>query len=441
MHVKPSSSFSLSCPSRRHLITSEESLRRKAGLLLVFQWFSEAAPPQERKVAAVGSSVLLLAPDNVQDINFIQWEYLSDSGPQFIVQFYKNAQEPTVFAPFRGRVIFHPPNGSLLLQKLQETDSGTYKASVNLIESEARRTHLKVLWPVSQSHLWSNSSEAGSQIELLCNVSEGTVEKIDWEKEGAPLPQERCYLLSENRSVLRIERGEKSTCGSYSCNASNEISWKEASLNLIIVGIPPPLGHALEMSAVALVFSLVSGLGFVLMCCQSEKRRIKGETWRYLIVLIHVLVCVSSTLLFAATVLWMLEKGPSVAFILLEVLLVYVVMVTALISATLTCRPEKLNGLKSKPWQRLTLDSAAPGAVILVVLFASLLLQKISKLQERGCSPSVDLTGSAVASAVISLLGLLALFVWYHRTQGNQGENKRRSKEKVQPDAEETEQL
>ncbi|KAM7160362.1 hepatic and glial cell adhesion molecule-like isoform 2-T3 [Macrochelys suwanniensis] len=402
-----------------------------AGLLVVFQWTSEAARPLERKAAAVGSSVLLSAPDNIKDINFIQWEYLNGTNWHFIVQYYVVSQKPTLYAPYGDRVVFYLPNGSLLLEKLQETDSTVYKASINLIESEARRTLLKVLRPVSQPQIWHNSSLAGSLIELFCNVPEGTVENIDWKKEGHPLPQERYYLLSENHSVLHIGKGEKSDCGSYSCNVSNEISWQESLLYLTIFDISPSLEHALKMSAVALVFALVSGMGFFVLCCQSGKQRINGETWRWMIIFLQVLVCVSSVLLFAATLFWMQEEDPFAAFILLEFLLVYAIIVTALISTTLVFQPAKLSGFKTKPWQRVILDSAAPGAVILVVLFASLLLQKISRLQDRGCSQTVDLTGYAVTSAVISLLGLLTLFIWYHRSQGDQRENKRHSKEEA----------
>ncbi|EMP31994.1 Hepatocyte cell adhesion molecule [Chelonia mydas] len=204
-------------------------------LLVAFQWTSEAARPLERKAAAVGSSVLLSAPDNIKDINFIQWEYLNGTTWDFIVQYYVGSQKPTLYAPYGDRVIFYSLNGSLLLEKLHETDSRVYKASINLIESEARTTLLKVLRPVSQPQIWSNSSLAGSPIELFCNVPEGTVENIDWEKDGDPLPQERYCLLSGSPSVLHIGKGEKSDCGSYSCNVSNEISWQESSLNLTIV--------------------------------------------------------------------------------------------------------------------------------------------------------------------------------------------------------------
>uniref|UniRef100_A0A8C8SLF9 Ig-like domain-containing protein n=1 Tax=Pelusios castaneus TaxID=367368 RepID=A0A8C8SLF9_9SAUR len=383
-----------------------------AELLLSLQWTSEAARPSERKVAAVGSSVLLLAPDTIKDIKFIQWEYQNGNVPRIIVQYYKGSQ-PTVFTRYEGRVVFYSPNGSLLLENLQEPDSGVYKASINLLDTEARLTLLQVLRPVSQPQMWSNSSLAGSRIQLGCDVLEGTVENIDWKKEGGPVPPEKCYLLSESHRELLIQKGEKSDCGSYSCNVSNEISWKESFLNLTIIGISPPLEHALKISIAALMFALFSGMGFLTLCLASGRQRIKGETWRWTVIFIQGLVCVSSILMFAATVLWMQEEGPSVAFILLQILLTHVIIVTALISATLVWQPAKLSEFKTKTWQRVILDSTAPGAVILVVLFASLLLQKISQLQERGCSEAVDPTSSTVSSAVIAIVGFSALFLCF----------------------------
>lgn len=90
--------------------------------------------------------------------------------------------------------------------------------------------------PVPQPELQCSSKVAGSPIELVCVVPEGTVASISWKKDGHPLPPEKCYLLSEKDTVLQIRNGEKSDCGSYSCNVSNVISWKEASLDLTVTG-------------------------------------------------------------------------------------------------------------------------------------------------------------------------------------------------------------
>uniref|UniRef100_A0A8D0LCF8 Ig-like domain-containing protein n=1 Tax=Sphenodon punctatus TaxID=8508 RepID=A0A8D0LCF8_SPHPU len=349
-------------------------------LCLSFEWVSEAQGDLEMKAGAVGSSVLLPAPDNITNMSFMQWEYRNASMSEYILQYYVQSSSTTVYPSYHDRVDFYPANGSLLLKKLREIDSGVYKATVNLIESGAKETFLEIFKPVSQPQLWSNSNLAGTTVALFCEVSEGRVDKIDWEKEGEPLPLERCYLLSENRSVLYIRRAEKPECGSFSCNVSNKVSWKESSLDLTLTSVSPLSGHALRMAAVALTFALVSGLGFIILLCQSEKRRLEVEAWRWVIVFIQGLVCVSAFLLFGATVLWMQEQGASAALILLDIFLTSVIIVTILVSATLALRPAKLSEFKTKKWQCIFLDFAAPGGVVVIVLFASYLMQNILDL-------------------------------------------------------------
>ncbi|NXL35869.1 PSG22 protein, partial [Glaucidium brasilianum] len=188
-----------------------------------------------RRIAAEGSSVLMHAPD-IKNVNFTQWEYIRNATPEFILQYYADLQALTIYSAYQGRVIFYPENGSILLQSLRETDSGIYKATVDLMQDKARTTLLEVIKPVPQPELQSSSNLAGSPIELVCMVPEGTVASISWKKERLPLSPEKCYLLPENITVLRIRNGDKSDCGSYSCNVSNVISWKEASLNLTVTG-------------------------------------------------------------------------------------------------------------------------------------------------------------------------------------------------------------
>ncbi|KFV18974.1 hypothetical protein N340_03202, partial [Tauraco erythrolophus] len=188
------------------------------------------------RFAAEGSSVLMDAPD-IKNVNFTEWEYIRNGTSEVILQCYAGHQQPTVYAAYQGRVDFYPENGSLLLQGLREADSGIYKATVDLMRNKARTTFLEVLKPVPQPKLRRSSNLAGSPIELLCMLPEGTVASISWKKEGRPIPPEKCYHLPfENITVLQIRSGEKLDCGSFSCNVSNEISWKEAALNLTVTG-------------------------------------------------------------------------------------------------------------------------------------------------------------------------------------------------------------
>ncbi|KGL89835.1 hypothetical protein N301_13013, partial [Charadrius vociferus] len=187
------------------------------------------------RLAAAGSSVLMHAPD-IKNVNFTEWEYIRDTTPEFILQYYGDFSPPTIYKAYQGRVIFYPENGSILLQRLQESDSGIYKATVDLMQDKARTTLLEVIQPVPQPELQCPSNLAGSPINLVCIVPEGRVNSISWKKDGHPLPPEKLCLLSANHKVLQIRNGEKSDCGSYSCNISNVISWKEAVLNLTVTG-------------------------------------------------------------------------------------------------------------------------------------------------------------------------------------------------------------
>ncbi|NXG43339.1 PSG9 protein, partial [Psilopogon haemacephalus] len=188
-----------------------------------------------RRVSIVGSSVLLEAP-NIPNANLTDWEVTRGATTDFILQYYAVDQAPTIYSIYQGRVLFYPSNGSILLQGLQETDSGLYRATVDLMHDKARMTLLKVIKPVPQPELLSSSNLAGSSIELLCVVPKGMEVSIVWKKGGHPLPPEKLCLLSENNTVLRIRSGEKADCGSYSCNVSNEISWKETTMDLTVTG-------------------------------------------------------------------------------------------------------------------------------------------------------------------------------------------------------------
>ncbi|XP_063201913.1 uncharacterized protein LOC134520462 isoform X2 [Chroicocephalus ridibundus] len=415
------------------------------GLLLPLQEAAEAMGPLERKTAAVGSSVLLPGPDNVTHIYSTRWERLNGTSSRTILQYYSGSHSPTIHPPYAGRAIFHPSNGSLLLEDVHESDSGIYKVTVNVGERENLQILLEVLKPVSRPRLWTSVLVARATGKVLCDVAEGRVDTVAWKKDGQPLPPDRGFRLSESLSVLYLRSVKKSDCGCYSCNASNGISWQETSLNITIAGLSPPLQDALRLAVVALVFAAISGWGLIFPVCQSEKLRISesaaggqlnpisllwwgrarsvavgragGELWRWLSAYTCGLVCIASVLAGTAGILWMREEGPSIAIILPEIALTYVVVVNLLVSATVTFQPTKFTQLKSKTAQR-TLGYAAPGGVVSVVLTTSVLIKNIHHRHEEGCTEFVDVTTLTVSTAAVSALPLLAIFLCYHTTQG-----------------------
>ncbi|KAM9274394.1 uncharacterized protein RDI95_009890 isoform 5-T7 [Morus bassanus] len=388
-----------------------------AGLLVPLQQAAETVRPLERKAAAVGSSVLLPGPDNVTHIYSTRWEYLNGTNSRTILQYYRGSHNPAIHAPYTGRAVFHPSNGSLLLEDVQESDSGFYKVTVNVGDRESLKILLEVLKPVSRPQLRSSALVAQATGEVLCDVAEGRVDTITWKKDGQPLPPDRGFHLSDSLSILYLRSAKKSDCGSYSCNASNGISWQETSLNVTIAGLSPPLQDVLRIAVVAVVFAAVSGWGLIFPVCQSEKLRIRGELWRWLSAYTCGLVCIASILAGTAGILWMREEGPSIAIILPEIALTYVFVVTFLVSATVTFQPTKLIQLKSKTAQR-TMGYAAPGGVVSVVLMTSFLLKNIHHRHEEGCTEFMDVTALTVSTAAVSALPLLAIFLCYHTTQG-----------------------
>ncbi|NXP58893.1 HECA2 protein, partial [Chloropsis cyanopogon] len=189
------------------------------------------------RVTAVGSSVLLPGLDNITHSNSMCWEFLNGTGPHTILQHPGGSHAPAVHAPYAGRAVFHPSNGSLLLENVQESDSGTYRVTVNTGDRKSLEIQLEVLQPVSRPQLRTSSLLTRATGQVVCEVAEGRVDTITWKKDGQPLLPDRVSQMSSSHSILYLRPAKKLDCGSYSCNASNGISWQETSLEVTIEGL------------------------------------------------------------------------------------------------------------------------------------------------------------------------------------------------------------
>ncbi|XP_038603938.1 uncharacterized protein LOC119929746 isoform X5 [Tachyglossus aculeatus] len=351
-------------------------------LLLMLKDFSPVSATErleKRIFAAVGSSVLFPAPEIKPSLTIIQWEFINDYPLQLIVEYEVNSSKAIVYEPYKGRVDFNESTGYLLLKNVQKKDSGVYKIVINLMEKEAQKVTLTVIEPVTQPQLRSNLSLDGSALWLSCDVSGDRI-TIVWKKNEQPIPPEECYQLSVDQKHLGIINLEKSDCGNFSCNASNEISWKQATVDVTFEGIPAAFQHAQKMSAVALMLGIIAAVSFISLCCQSTKPKPDGEEWRYFICFLQAMVCLSSVLLFAVTIIWMAQQAI-----------------------------------------RIILDATAPGGVILVMVLAGFFLMNIHDLQEKGCS-SKDMTASFIVPLVLSLIPFLFFLLYHIKRKKKRGE-------------------
>ena len=104
------------------------------------------------------------APD-MKNVSFTEWEFIRNTTPEVILQYYADFQSPTIYASYQGRVIFYPKNGSILLQRLREADSGIYKATVDLIQDKARTTLLEVISKSNALRGWFRQAKIHQSVQ------------------------------------------------------------------------------------------------------------------------------------------------------------------------------------------------------------------------------------------------------------------------------------
>lgn len=92
----------------------------------------------------MGSWVLLPGLDNTHSDSMC-WEFLNGTGPHPILQHEGGTHAPAIHAPYAGRAVFHPSNGSLLLEDVQQSDSGTYRVTVSSGDRRSLEIQLEVL--------------------------------------------------------------------------------------------------------------------------------------------------------------------------------------------------------------------------------------------------------------------------------------------------------
>ncbi|XP_062998138.1 uncharacterized protein LOC134409355 [Elgaria multicarinata webbii] len=261
--------------------------------------------------------------------------------------------------------------------------------------------------------MWRESPQGKRGIWLFCQVPVGKVGAIEWKKDGRVAFAGKEQRLSASLSVLSLPDTEASNCGSFTCNASNAIGWKESPvLRLTTADLSTVLGTSFQISASVLVFAAFCGGGILMPLCQPQKLRIRGKAWKWLSIYANGLACLASVLTLVALFLWSYDQGFYASLIFPIILLIHVILITALIVATVAFKLNVLHEVTDKAAQRM-LDFTMPGGVVLDTVISSLLMKHICHLQETRCAEPVDLTLVVAGAAGMCFLPFTTIVVIY----------------------------
>ncbi|XP_075695109.1 cell adhesion molecule CEACAM1-like [Rhinoderma darwinii] len=126
--------------------------------------------------------------------------------------------------------------GSFLdFRPITRNDNGIYTCSIQnpVSTSISNSLNVTVIVPVSMVTLTSNGSNillwpGRDSVSLQCS-SHGTDVYYSWNLQGAPLPQDPKYQLSQNNATLIIRPVFSTDNGAFTCTASNLINTKNST--------------------------------------------------------------------------------------------------------------------------------------------------------------------------------------------------------------------
>ncbi|KAG7458197.1 hypothetical protein MATL_G00235530 [Megalops atlanticus] len=157
-----------------------------------------------------------------------------------LVTFMNNKSIVEMEAKMNNRFSFHPPNASLLINRLDESMEGDYKLVISVIfpsragmvKDNDNLVHVTVDVPVSTPVIeMSPASEVvedRDSVMLRCSAENGTRVVYEWYRNGSPSRAGGRLSNSSapDGSVLTISPVRKEDIGDYTCAAKNNVSLK-----------------------------------------------------------------------------------------------------------------------------------------------------------------------------------------------------------------------
>ncbi|KAL2087163.1 hypothetical protein ACEWY4_018222 [Coilia grayii] len=239
----------------------------------------------------VGGSVMLdcqfnIAPEDTGPLE-IEWTRLSHGGTSDseIIVYSAGQVYDDYSPPLKNRVYFSSENprigdGSINLQRLTLSDSGTYKCQVKKVPGiHSIKTTLRVLHPPSKPLCYTQgTTEVSKTVVLHCEVEKGASPIFYiWQKTtGSKTLPSSAGSAGIAAGKVNILQASESDSGTYHCTARNRVGVEECFLE---VQITHPFMVEKISAAVVSVLLVLGVIAFIIYCqCKSKKEVVEEDT-------------------------------------------------------------------------------------------------------------------------------------------------------------------
>lgn len=185
--------------------------------------------PQYSIHAGTGMSVLLLTDYSTVGNITITWTH-------FIKPVANYSGNDVFYAPdYQGRAELFPANGTLRLDNLSLSDTGSYIVEVkqNTIESNKQTLNLTVHESVKKPIVYFSPNVPHEYKECImeCNTTSPGIIKYTWRKDGKDFKPTDKFSFKENNRVINNLKAETSDIGNYTCTAADQFTETESDPN------------------------------------------------------------------------------------------------------------------------------------------------------------------------------------------------------------------
>ncbi|XP_062904251.1 natural killer cell receptor 2B4-like [Mobula hypostoma] len=383
---------------------------------------------------ARGSSVLLDPGVKVNPKkNEILWTFISSHKTPLTIlhhipSFPKWA-EPS--KQFNFRLQFIQSNGSLMVNRLQAGDQGDY--SFTMDGRQLNVISLLIFDELPKPSIWINGSSWHSTIQLSCNV-DGDSPSYQWRKDGREVSQDQ--LLDGNK-ILVIRSASRRDCGTYTCVVTNPVSTVQANYLLtihdlcLVENVSESIAH---LSIHGIVFSAVSFIGFLLLCClRNELEKGSLRQPKHLFLLLCTCDTLSLVVIFMALISWIAIKGAASA----SVIALYIVVVLLPLNVCLTITIRNLGCQRIRKFLvrtdlRALIYFCGIMRLIPALIFSIVVLAEKIQQSNRVCH-RLPLTWSTVAPLVMVVVMIsVSSKVWFKSGGGSCSESKYQEAPKIE---------